>query len=292
MSVKTPGSLGLLQYLDEESYGIVSYPATAQGYGFMRTATADQSREITDMGGDGTRKTVMGISGIREATLSAELTLYRISERMDWSHLLKNAVREIPTSETLLVKTASDEYFQLTGAVPDKLTLSADNVGSIIIAKADFKGQKLIGPKESTAEFGEIHEVPHYDRTPITFNAYPYLVFEDGTEEIIPTHKFTYTINNSLVAQQGILDDGIGYAAGNGLVPGMQTATLEFEVTSKDNIWDERKLNGFEVVQIRHKINDIIIGFTNCQLQSGLPARSQNVYNETLTFKCHGAIHL
>ncbi len=290
MAIKTPGSLGLLQFIAEKEYGTIKFPATAKGLGFMRSANADQSRESTDVGGDGSRKTVTAVDGVREATLSCELTLYKKSENMDWSVLIQRATEEETTAATLLMKIAKDEYFLLTGAMIDKITLSADAPGSMILAKIDFKGQKLMGPEEKVSDFGEITEVGEYSNIPIIFNSYPRIIYEDGTEEIIPTHKFSYTFSNALVPQEGILDDGVPYKAGNGIVPGTNTCSLEFEVTSKDNIWDTRKINGFRVKEIRHLIDGMVISFKNCELLSGLPARSQSVYNETITFKVHSDV--
>lgn len=300
MAIKTPGSLGILQYVKETNYGQTPNPATMKALGFMRTGTADQKDLSEDMGKDGSRVTGSSIKSKDVAFITADLTLFATQDGHVWTDILPLAigddlkgVNDVP-SASYLVKVAKDQFFKMNGGMFDKLTITADKVGGVIVGKVDIKGQILSKDTEKIADFPEAITEASVINTPMIYNSYP-KVIDGTTEKVVPSHKFSYTFANALTAQPGFVqwyEETVASASGNGFVPGTLGITLEFEVTSVDGFWDNKKLGGWKGLTIQHLIGGKTLKFLDCEMESGLPSRSQQVYNETLSFKCHGGIEV
>lgn len=284
MGIKVPGSLGGLQYIEEESYGVL--PSTDLKYlGFFNTMKDTSDRAVITMQADGNRSFDTSADGIRSAGYSGNIALFKIESPYDWTNVLtlaNNPSGDLPSFSTL-VKLASDQYVLYNGCKMDSVTLKADAPGSPISADVTVRAMRL-NPQQSTrtgyAGIGAEATGPTKDT--IIYNAYPTTNIEGVAS--IPAKSFSVTVSNNLSAQEGIVSN-VALSAGNGLIPGKCEISAEFTVVSKDMDWDNRKLAGQHGFNISMTITGHTITLSGCTLEYEGTSRSQGTYDETIKVK-------
>lgn len=304
MAVKVPGSLGGLQYIAENTFGVTPGSTDFGYFGFMNTMSGTGGAEIDEQLADGSRIFDVPVHTVRSAGFDTTLSLYRdgtdsLDDPWYWRTILTyayNAAGDIP-SFTALMKLASDQYVMYRGCKIDTLELSAEGVGDKITARVSAKALLQMDQQASVAALGTDMGVTlgnenagPVSKIPITFNAYPTMT-RAGATASIPARNFRISIQNHLEEAEGIVS-GKAYTAGEGLLPQECDIELEYEVLSISAEWDNLKLDAdtdtwaSNPVTITHTIGSRTFTFTGCYIMTDdHPSRSQGTYTETIRFK-------
>lgn len=290
MAIKVPGSLGGLQYLTEQSYGITPTGVDFSYLGFFDTFKGTGGPKIEENTADGSRAYATITDTIRDASYTGTLALYRITDAYDWAEILDmvyNPTGDIP-SFTTLVKYASDQYGMFKGCKFDSVTIKANSVGEAITADVDVKAMSSLLQQSTKAAFGptlgDENEGP--DKNTIVYNAYPTSTLT-GEGATIKAKSFSIKVSNGLKPQEGIVD-GVAYAAGNGQIPDKQEIEIEYTVTSVSKYWDNLKASVTDGFSITHVIGGHTLLFSGCYLvPDEHPSRSQTTYDETIRIRAN-----
>ena len=286
MAVKTPGSLGALQYVAEASYGTT--PNTALSYfGHMLTMAEDGSTDEEEIVQDGSRIFGAVLHRAVSAGFTAKLTMFR---DQGTTYYLKNLVNQAygPTADlgsfSALMKLASDEYVLFHGCKIDKLVIGADRVGDKVTADVTVKALKQDAHTSSKPTPPGSESTGPTTKVPIIYDAYPTATI-GGSSKTVEAKSFSISISNNLSEQEGIVS-GVAYTAGNGIVPGETEVELEYKLLSKDSYWDNLKLSHGDGITIVQVIGGHTYTFSNCYIVTGdHPSREQSTYDETVRFR-------
>jgi len=289
MGIKTPGSLGGLQYLLEQTYGTTPTGVGFGYFGFMNSMQETGNGNEEELIADGSRIFDSVIHRMRSAGFDATVNLFRDQGTWTWKDILGFAYSptQDPPSFSALMKIDYNEYVMFTGCKMDKLVLSAESVGSKVLAKASVKALEHLTHQTSKAGYGASlgNENPGPSpKTPVIYDAYPQMTV-GGTTSQIWARSFSISISNALEEKEGIVSNK-ALAAGNGLLPGMCNVELEYSLLSKNADWDNRKLAGTDGITIVQVIGGHTLTFSNCYIVTDdHPSRSQSSYDETVRFK-------
>ena len=286
MAIKTPGSLGALQYVAESTYGTT--PGTALSYfGFMNSMQESGGSDEEEQLKDGSRIYDTVIHRIKSAGFSAKLSMFRDQST---TYYLKNLVNQAyaPAADlgsfSALMKIAQGEYAAYQGCKIDSLAIGADRVGDKVTADVTVKALKALDHSASKPSGWGTESTGPTTKTPIIYDAYAVGTI-GGSSKTINARSFKYTISNNLEEKEGIVSS-VAYAAGNGLVPGVTEVELEYSLLSADYYWDNLKLNHADGITITHVIGAHTYTFGNCYIMTDdHPSRSQSSYDETVRFK-------
>ena len=286
MAIKTPGSLGALQYVAESTYGTT--PSTALSYfGFMNTMQESGDSDEEEQLQDGSRIFQTVIHRVKSAGFTANLTMFRDENSVTF---LKNLVTKAygPTADlgsfSALMKIGQGEYAALQGCKIDTLEVGADRVGDKVTASVTVKALRALDHSASKPSGWGSENAGPTNKIPIIYDAYATATI-NGNSKTINAKSFKFSINNSLEEQEGIVN-GVAYTAGNGLVPGVTSVELEYSLVSADSYWDNLKLNHADGITIVQVIGAHTYTFANCYIVTeDHPSRAQSSYDETVRFK-------
>jgi len=286
MAIKTPGSLGALQYVVESTYGTT--PSTALSYiGFMNTMQESGGSDEEEQLKDGSRIFDTVLHRVKSAGFSAKLSMFRDQSTNYYLKSLVNmayAPNADLTSFSALMKIAQGEYAAFQGCKIDTLAIGADRVGDKVTADVTVKALKALDHSGTKPTGWGNENTGPTTKTPIIYDAYASATI-NGNAKTINARSFRYTISNNLEEKEGIMS-GTAYAAGNGLVPGVTEVELEYSLLSADSEWDNLKLAHADGITITHTIGAHTYTFSNCYIiTEDHPSRSQSSYDETVRFK-------
>lgn len=289
MGIKTPGSLGGLQYLQESAYGTTPTGVDFGYFGFMNSMQETGNGNEEEQIADGSRIFGSVLHRMRSAGFDATVSLFRDQGTWTWKDLIAFAYS--PTQDlrsfSALMKIDYNEYVMFTGCKVDQLVLSAESVGSKVLAKVSAKALEHLTHQSSKAGFGSSlgnENTGPSPKIPIIYDAYPQMTVE-GTTSQIWAKSFSISIGNALEEKEGIVS-GKALAAGNGLVPGLCNVELEYTLLSKNADWDNLKLAGTDGITIVQTIGAHTLTFSNCYIVTDdHPSRTQSSYDETVRFK-------
>lgn len=283
MAVKTPGSLGALNYVQENAYGTTPTTPTMKYGGFMITMNGSGDGGEEEQFVEGSRIFDKVLFTQRSAGFTAQVSLYRDDSTASyyWKDLIAlayNPSGDIP-SFTAMMRIAADEWVVYRGCKVDSLKIASDDVGNKVTATINVKAKMqapIVSAAPYTANTGPSSKVP------ITFNAYPVM-----GSDTLPARSFSITIENHLEEEQGI-SDGVAYTAGEGLVPQITNVELEYELLHTSAAIDNLKVNennSTAMLTITHAFGGRTLTFGNCYLSTDdHPSRTQGTYTQTVRF--------
>jgi len=289
MGIKTPGSLGGLQYLQESAYGTTPTGVDFGYFGFMNNMQETGNGSEEELIADGSRIFGSVLHRVRSAGFDATVSLFRDQGTWTWKDILTFAYS--PTQDlrsfSALMKIDYNEYVMFTGCKMDKLVLSAESVGSKVLAKVSAKALEHLTHQSSKAGFGPSlgnENAGPSPKVPVIYDAYPQMTVGGNTAQIW-AKSFSISIGNSLEEKEGIVSNK-ALAAGNGLLPGLCNVELEYTLLSKNADWDNLKLAGTDGITIVQTIGAHTLTFSNCYIVTDdHPSRAQSSYDETVRFK-------
>ena len=295
MAVKTPGSLGALQYIIENTFGTTPGNTDFEYAGFMNTMSGNGNAGEEEQYAEGSRIFDTVLYTQRSAGFSANVSLYRDDTAAGylWKDIV--ALAYDPENDldsfTALMRIAADEWVAYTGCKVDTLELSASGVGDKITAALGVKAMRQIPTQASVTAvatalgvtLGDTSTGPSSKR-PITYSSYPVATI-GGASVTIPSRSFSVKINNHLEEEPGIVG-GNAYAAGEGLVPQLCDVELEYDLLSTGAYWDNLKAtedNDTPLFSITHVIGGRTFTSGKCYVDTeDHPSRAQSTYTETV----------
>jgi hypothetical protein len=294
LAIKTPGSLGSLQIIEEEEYGTTPSATTEKWeyLGRIKSYNDTDDPGAETVPSDGARIYSDVLYTARDCKFNTELAIFRDDEEKEytWVRLLdltlgssNGATSDIPSFSSVM-RFATDQYKLANGCKIDSLSLSTKGVGKQVVANAGIICRSFKEQMETReALVGEDVDEPSCPTSPpLTYTSYPKCTIPDLN--MIPSTSFDLKISNGLSAKEGFDDEGEALLAGSGIIPADNIKVeLDLNIMSVSSTWDALKRNGTKKFDTVLTLNGYEITLKNCYLPGNdTPSRTQNDYDEPI----------